>query len=165
MIGINNLYSQENFIFKDTINYDNLKAYNITYEKCPGYISGLPCYKFLNILSGKNNFKVCYKNLKENKETAIYNLSKNDTIIIDKKYFKRASFANQNIEIKDKSSFEITFVKEKKKFHFSTIEYKNLKVVILSVEKNYLNNNVLYNNIIIKSKEKYINVMLIINGS
>lgn len=142
----------------DTIHFKELKAYHITFEKCPGIMSGIPCTRYLNYLAKQEPTKCKIKNYKH----LSYEFEQDNILIFDIQDADNNIFNKLNIDIYDKSNFTIKKLKKKGKFYVNEILYSNLKVYKILMKKDLIN-ELLFKNIMVNSNEDYISVYLIYN--
>ncbi len=149
-------------IISDTIHLNSLESYNVTYEKCPGSLSGIPCYRYLFYLGKEKPSKSKILDLKTN--NLYYKFISGEILILDiKNNFKfNPLFSNLKRDEDDSSSFNMSVFTKKNKFYFSSVKFNNIKIYVAKMKKISIN-KLLYSNIMINSDNDYIDVYLIYN--
>lgn len=159
------LYSQEKLpdvIITDTIYKDVLKTSHILVEKCPGFLSGLPCLRFIQHM---DNLKFSKKNIITNDKKIFYKLSKDGIIVLDINEMANYQllFKGLKIDNNNKKSMELSkCIYNKKKIAIQEATYSNVMIYVAKVRLSKLN-EILFTNIMVQTKEEYVNTYLIYN--
>lgn len=157
------LYAQDknDLIITDTIHKEELVTSLVRFDHCPGFISGLPCIRYLGYV-GNTEPKRKYIDVK--KKEVYYELTKSDTVVIDLLPHFRIEFDSLELDLSDRKMFYKQNLRKNKKskWYVDKEVYTNVKYYVGQVKKKYLN-EVFYNNIMVATEEEYVNVYLIYN--
>lgn len=152
---------QQDLIVSDTIQYDDFKAYNITVEKCPGYLSGTPCYRYLFINSEE---QFTHKDLFIKKGNVCLKIHPKDELIIMMKDEIYGSFFDDILmdSLSGNSDYEMRKVYKKRKMFVNEVSFINPKFYKGKIKTKVLN-SLLLNNITVCSELEFVKVLLLYN--
>lgn len=161
--ALNNGWSQninQDLIISDTIQYNKFIAYNITVEKCPGYLSGTPCYRYLFVYSGEQFIR---KDLSIKKDNVCLKIHPNDELIIMMKDEIYGFFFNDLfIDSLSTSDYKTKRVYKKRKMYVNEVTFINPKFYKGKIRTNVLN-SLLINNITVCSDLDFVNILVLYN--
>lgn len=159
------LFSQEmekKITITDTIYSNTLKVHHLIVNKCPGYLSGEPCSRFIQYI-GTN--KISKKSLRFKDDLVTYTLKEDDIIVINIKKIAPYSnlFDGLYIETKSNSAMELSecLYKKGKTRGFEAI-YLDAKIYVAQISKKDFN-DLNYYNIQVDSEDTFITAYLIFN--
>jgi hypothetical protein len=157
----NVIIAQDNYDYRvvDTIFFKEIKAHNISFEKCPGILSGIPCTRYLNFLDEKKPNKW---NIESNRRNLFYKFLDDEILILNVKDLNSNVFKELITDKNDVSTFKIRTLNKKGKFYTNEIVFINLKAYKISIKRDLIN-QLLRNNIMIKTSKVYIDIYLIYN--
>lgn len=159
-LKINSVSQELKFKVIDTLYFKDLTVNNIIYEKCPGYLSGLPCYKSINFIDFRNPKK---KLLVSKGTNLYYHFFDNETLLFNLKDDFDNFFFNLKKDTIDVNRFDVLPITKKRKYCNNSLIYKNLKVYKILIKKDIIN-SIIRNNIKIKSNEIYLIIYIIYNS-
>lgn len=150
----------QDLIISDTIQYNKFKANNITVEKCPGYLSGTSCYRYLFVYSREQFTR---KDLSIKKEKVCLKIHPNDELIIMMKDEIYGSYFNDLfLDSLSISDYKTKRVYKKRKMYVNEVTFINPKFYKGKIRTNVLN-SLLINNITVCSYLDFVNILVLYN--
>jgi len=165
VLSTTGVYSQEKLpdvVITDTIYKDVLKTSHILVEKCPGFLSGLPCLRYIQYI---DKLKFSKKDIITNDKEVFYKLSKDGIVVLDinEMVNYQLLFQDLKIENNDKNSMELSrCIYRKRKITIKEATYSNAMVYVAKVRVSKLN-EILFTNIMLQTDEEYVDAYLIYN--